>query len=188
VLKRLDANELLPSADGIVEGLLRIFGHLGGKGLKTSIDFTDRAARSFPTTPGSALELIRNPEPARPFAWPYRTFFRLVPSCLLKDLINGVGHDQRAVALELRPPFRTGSWSETRIERGSVAPVGLAIRLRSNTNPDAPSRSYIRDIRFRVGCSSFSLSGRNAITGRWFPTSLRSVVILVVAARQSVTS
>ena len=35
LLKRLDANELLPGADCIVEGLLRIFGHLGGKSLKT---------------------------------------------------------------------------------------------------------------------------------------------------------
>ena len=55
LLKRLDANKLLPSVDGIVEGLLRIFGHLGGKGLKTPADITDRATRCFPATLGSAL-------------------------------------------------------------------------------------------------------------------------------------
>jgi hypothetical protein len=113
LLKRLDANELLPSANGIVEGLLRIFGHLGGEGLKTSIDFTDRAARSFPTTLGSALELIRNSLGAILSLLAHSRgliehFLGLCHGDLLKDLINGAGHDQRAVVLEPRPLFRTG--------------------------------------------------------------------------------
>ena len=35
-------------------------------------------------------------------------FLGLCHGDLLKDLINGVGHDQRAVVLEPRPTFRIG--------------------------------------------------------------------------------
>ena len=69
LLKRLDANELLPSADCIVEGLLGIFGHLGGKSLKTSVDFADRDCR-----------LVLRGHQSKPDAVPFQSPFGEAPT------------------------------------------------------------------------------------------------------------